>query len=44
MNRFDGLGQGGWIPMVLVDDSETKAYGMEVKVLRYRMMVVLGPR
>lgn len=30
--------------MVLVDDSETETYGMEIEVLGYRMMVVLGPR
>ena len=35
VNRFDGLGQGGRIPVVLVNDSETEAYGMIVEVLSY---------
>jgi hypothetical protein len=44
MNRLDGLGQGDRIPMILVDDSETEAYGVEIEVLGYGMMVVPGPR
>ena len=44
MNRFDGLSWSGRIPVVLGDDSETEAHRMEVEVLRYGMMVVLGPR
>ncbi|MBU2501565.1 hypothetical protein KJ682_09590 [bacterium] len=44
MNRLDGLVQGGRIPLILVDDSETEAYGMEIEVLGYEMMVVPGPR
>lgn len=43
-NRFDGLSQGGRIPMILVDYPETEAYGVEIEVLGYGMMVVLGPR
>ena len=44
MNRLDRLNRGVRIPVVLGDDSETEAHRMGVEVLRYGMMVVLGPR
>lgn len=43
-NRFDGLSWSGRIPVVLGNDSETETHRMVVEVLRYGMMVVLGPR